>query len=67
MIRTIDNKDIHKIMEIWLKSTIKAHDFIPKEYWEASFDLVKDTYILIICCKGRKLKQVWRKIYYSSY
>ncbi|RDY27690.1 N-acetyltransferase [Romboutsia weinsteinii] len=45
MIRTIENKDTNKIMEIWLKSTIKAHDFIPKEYWEANFDLVKDTYI----------------------
>ena len=34
MIRSIENKDIDKIMNIWLRSTIKAHDFIQKEYWE---------------------------------
>ena len=32
MIRKIENKDIDKIMDIWLESTIKAPDFISKEY-----------------------------------
>lgn len=45
MIRKIEDKDIDTVMDIWLKSTIKAHDFIPEEYWEANFGLVKDTYI----------------------
>ena len=47
MIRNLDNKDIDKIMNIWLKSTIKAHDFIPKEYWENNYNIVKDVYIPI--------------------
>lgn len=47
MIRNLENKDIDKIMDIWLKSTIKAHDFISKEYWESSYDTVKDVYIPI--------------------
>ncbi|MGL5316233.1 MAG: N-acetyltransferase [Peptostreptococcaceae bacterium] len=45
MIRNIENKDIDKIMEIWLESTIKAHDFISKEYWENNYNTVKDVYI----------------------
>lgn len=28
MIRDLKPKDIDKVMEIWLESTIKSHDFI---------------------------------------
>lgn len=45
MIRSIENKDINKVMDIWLRSTIKAHDFILKEYWDNSYNTVKDVYI----------------------
>lgn len=45
MIRYLKQKDIDKIMKIWLESTIKAHDFIPKKYWQDNFNVVKDTYI----------------------
>ena len=45
MIRKIENKDIDKVMDIWLESTIKAHDFISKEYWNNSYDTVKDVYM----------------------
>lgn len=45
MIRNIENKDIDKIMDIWLKSTIKAHDFIDEEYWNSNYNTVKDVYI----------------------
>lgn len=47
MIRKIENKDIDKTMDIWLESTIKAHDFIPKECWEDNYNTVKDVYIPI--------------------
>lgn len=47
MIRNLENKDIDKIMDIWLKSTIKAHDFISEEYWKNSYNTVKDIYIPI--------------------
>lgn len=45
MIRDFKQNDIDKIMEIWLESTIKAHDFIPKKYWQDNFNSVKDIYI----------------------
>ncbi|WP_035292926.1 N-acetyltransferase [Clostridium sp. KNHs214] len=47
MIRNFKSTDIDNIMNIWLKSTIKAHDFINKEHWENSYDTVKTVYIPI--------------------
>lgn len=47
MIRKLDNKDVNRIMEIWLESTIKAHSFIEKEYWQSNYNTVKDVYIPI--------------------
>lgn len=47
MIRNLGHKDINKIMDIWLNSTIKAHSFIPKEYWEKNYDDVRNVYIPI--------------------
>ena len=45
MIRKVESKDVDEIMGIWLESTIKAHNFISKEYWENSYDTVKNVYI----------------------
>ncbi|MEG0134723.1 MAG: N-acetyltransferase [Cetobacterium sp.] len=45
VIRKLENKDINKIMSIWLESTIKAHEFIDKSYWENSYIIVRDVYI----------------------
>ena len=47
MIKKLNSKDINKIMEIWEKSTIKAHDFISKEYWQNNYNTVKNEYIPI--------------------
>ncbi|MCC0639634.1 MULTISPECIES: N-acetyltransferase [unclassified Clostridioides] len=47
MIRKSNDKDISKIMEIWEESTIKAHDFISKEYWKNNYNTVKSEYIPI--------------------
>ncbi|ELC8442262.1 N-acetyltransferase [Clostridium perfringens] len=32
-------------MRIWLESTVKAHDFIEKEYWEKNYNVVREVYI----------------------
>lgn len=42
MIRKFKTKDIENIMNIWLNSNIKAHNFIDKNYWVNNFDYVKD-------------------------
>lgn len=45
MIRILKEQDIDFVMAIWLESTIKAHPFIDKPYWENNFNTVKDIYL----------------------
>ena len=42
MIRKFKKSDINYIMEIWKNENIKAHQFIPKKYWEDNYDYVKE-------------------------
>ena len=41
MIREFKQTDIDNVMEIWITENIRAHDFIPKEYWKKNFEYVK--------------------------
>lgn len=41
MIRKFESSDLDVIMQIWLDTNIKAHEFIPTKYWEDNFDMVK--------------------------
>lgn len=45
MIRKLEGKDIDRVMDIWLKSTTKAHYFISPEYWKDNYNKVKNEYI----------------------
>ncbi len=45
MIRKYENKDIEKIIDIWLEASIKTHNFIDKKYWESKVDEMKYQYI----------------------
>lgn len=42
MIRQFKKNDLPAVMQIWLDTNIKAHDFIPKEYWENNYEIVKE-------------------------
>ena len=42
MIRELRKADINKVADIWLDSNIKAHYFIPAQYWKSNFELVKE-------------------------
>lgn len=35
-------KDLDRVMEIWLNSNIDTHDFIEKIYWENNYHMVKE-------------------------
>ena len=41
MIRELRKADINKIADIWLDTNIKAHYFIPAQYWKSNFESVK--------------------------
>lgn len=45
MIRKLETKDIDKIMDIWLSSSIDGHKFIDEKYWRDNYDTVKNVYI----------------------
>ena len=42
MIRTFGENDLFSVMQIWLDTNIKAHSFIPKDYWTDNYAMVKD-------------------------
>lgn len=42
MIRGLQEADIMKVADLWLDTNIKAHNFIPAQYWESNYELVKE-------------------------
>ena len=42
MVRELRKDDINKVADIWLNTNIKAHSFIPEQYWKSNFELVKE-------------------------
>ena len=42
MIRELQKDDINKVADIWLDTNIKAHYFIPAQYWKSNFESVKE-------------------------
>ena len=45
MIRELQRDDINKVADIWLDTNIKAHNFIPAQYWKSNFKAVKEALI----------------------
>lgn len=41
MIRAFEENDLTAIMQIWLDTNLKAHYFIPKEYWTGNYEMVR--------------------------
>lgn len=42
MIRKLQKADINSVADIWLDTNLKAHKFIPAQYWKNNFELVKE-------------------------
>ena len=42
MIRELRKADIDIVADIWLDTNIKAHYFIPAQYWKRNLELVKE-------------------------
>lgn len=42
MIRKMEKEDLNRISKIWLDTNIKAHDFIPAQYWEKNYEPVRE-------------------------
>ena len=42
MIRKMQNADTDRVAGIWLDANLKAHSFIPPQYWKDNFEAVKE-------------------------
>lgn len=42
MIRAFEKKDLTAVMQIWLDTNMKAHYFIPEEYWTDHYEMVRN-------------------------
>lgn len=42
MIRELQKLDVNKVADIWLNTNIKAHSFVPAQYWKNNFEMVKE-------------------------
>ena len=42
MLGKMQNIDINRVADIWLKTNLKAHYFIPEQYWTSNYELVKE-------------------------
>ena len=42
MIRQYNECDLDAVMQIWLYTNIRAHNFISSDYWQINFDMVKE-------------------------
>lgn len=45
MIRKAGNEDYEKLASLWLEVSLKAHDFIAKDYWEKMVKEVRNYYL----------------------
>ncbi|WP_444920117.1 N-acetyltransferase [Microbulbifer sp. CnH-101-G] len=45
MIRSYTPNDIETILNIWLKASVKAHNFIAADFWKSQIDNMRNIYI----------------------
>jgi hypothetical protein len=42
MVRKFDKNDLNNVLEIWLDTNTKTHDFISENYWKRQLESVKN-------------------------
>lgn len=42
MIRRLQKVDVDRVMDLWLDTNLKTHDFVPAEYWRSNFEPVQE-------------------------
>ncbi|NFA60176.1 N-acetyltransferase [Clostridium sporogenes] len=70
MIKRLEKIEIEEVMDIWLKTNIKTHSFIPKEYWIKNYNIVKEEYFPIsktFICKEENIIKGFISIIDSSF
>ncbi|EJC7009001.1 N-acetyltransferase [Vibrio parahaemolyticus] len=45
MIRKYNSNDLDSVLEIWLEASVKAHDFVPANFWGSQVESMRNIYI----------------------
>ncbi|BDZ71365.1 N-acetyltransferase [Methanobacterium petrolearium] len=45
MIKHLEDNEIEEVMDVWLKTNITAHNFIPEDYWIGQCEVVLEEYL----------------------
>lgn len=45
MIRKYEESDIEAILNLWLQASIKAHNFVDRDFWESEIENMRNVYI----------------------
>ncbi|KDM89886.1 N-acetyltransferase [Photobacterium galatheae] len=45
MIRTFTTADMEPVLNIWLAASLKAHDFIPADFWQSQVENMRTLYL----------------------
>lgn len=45
MIREFKEADMEQVLKIWLEASIKAHDFVKREFWESKLGDMRELYL----------------------
>jgi len=45
MVRRLKDSDIDRVLGIWLDASVRAHDFMEKEFWESRLPEMRDIYL----------------------
>ena len=38
----MEDGDLTSVIQIWLDANIRAHSFVPEEYWTGNYEMVKE-------------------------
>lgn len=47
LIKKLETSETDAVMDIWLKTNVRSHSFIPEKYWLANYNVVKEEYLPI--------------------
>ncbi|MGE7959154.1 N-acetyltransferase [Pseudomonas sp. NPDC089530] len=45
MIRSFEPQDMDAVLDIWLRASLQAHDFIDAGFWQSQVDTMRDLYL----------------------
>lgn len=45
MLRLMQNKEIDELSDLWLESSVIAHNFVPAKFWQDRLPLIKRDYL----------------------